>query len=71
MKTTLVVLTAFSLAAFAAPTGHVVEIDGEPHLVLNMEAQQRIGQAFTAKDAEITALRAQFVDKHKADCNLI
>lgn len=71
MKIAIVILAGLALSAAAAPTGHIVEIDGEPHLVLNLEAQQRLGQAFSAKDAEIAALKANLADKRKAECNLI
>jgi hypothetical protein len=69
----LIVLLAIATArpARAAAMGYHIEVDGERMLVLNVEAQQRLGAVLFAKDAEIAALRARLADQRKAECNLI
>ncbi|MCC6197191.1 MAG: hypothetical protein IT518_22270 [Burkholderiales bacterium] len=68
---TLGVWVAPLIVPARAATGYRIEVEGEHYLVLDADAQQRLGQLFGAKDAEIAALRARIIDRRKADCNLL
>jgi hypothetical protein len=69
----LVVLLAIATArpARAAALGYVITLDGEPHLVLNAEAQARLVAAMKQRDLEIAVLREKLDAKVRAECNLI
>jgi hypothetical protein len=43
--------------ANAAPTGYIIEVDGEPHVVLNQEAQQKIVEQIDGLREEIKRLK--------------